>query len=231
MPVPDEAAAAAEFDRWAAAGRDASMARGHLHAALAVTADWAPGPQDAVLDVGCGNGWAGRMIVARGAGLGVGVDISPEMITRARAVEEGNAKMAYLVAPASRLPFHDESFDFILNVESLYYYPDPAAALAEWARLARPGARLGLVLDLYAESPGSLAWVDALDVGVHVLSIADVLRLVADAGFVEAWWRQTRPPGPPPDPDRFQPSRFVPSFAHAAALYEAGSLIVGARRG
>ena len=231
MPKPDIAAAAAEFDRWALAGRDASMARGHRHAAEAVTAGWAPGPEDAVLDVGCGNGWAVRMLVERGAGRGVGVDAAPEMIARARGLSADDARLAYHVAPASAIPASDGEFAFVLNIESLYYYPDPEIALREWARVARRGARLGLVLDLYLESPGSHTWIDALDVGVHLLSIADVVALVEGAGFAGVSWRQVRPPGPAPDEASFQPSRYVPSFAHALALFEAGSLIVEARRG
>ncbi|RME22338.1 MAG: class I SAM-dependent methyltransferase [Deltaproteobacteria bacterium] len=234
-----EKAAAEEFDRWAAAGRDESMARGHRDVTEQAVADWDLGPGDRILDVGCGNGWAVRMLVDRVAGvpeggppsgpIGTGVDISPEMIARARAATRGDPRFRFVVAPGDRLPFDDGEFSHVLSVESLYYYPDPAAALREWRRVASDGARLAVVIELYRENPGSLLWVDALDIDVHVLGTRELVEMAQAAGWREVRARQVRDRSPVRSREEFTPSRYWPDYAAYLAYREAGALVVSAR--
>lgn len=47
-------------------------------------------------------------------------------------------------ASADDLPFPDAGFDAVLCQQGLQFFPDPASALAQMRRVARPGARLGL---------------------------------------------------------------------------------------
>ena len=84
MAQPDEQSAAAEFDGWAKSGRAESMAEGHRGVTEAALDHWQLDESSVVLDAGCGNGWAVRWLVTRGAGGGIGTDISPGMIDRAR---------------------------------------------------------------------------------------------------------------------------------------------------
>ncbi len=224
-----ERAAAAEFDRWAQAGRGESMARGHRDVTEQALADWTPGPGDRVLDVGCGNGWAVRWLVERGAGHGAGVDVSSEMIARANAATQGDDRFSFHVAAGERLPFGDASFSHVLSIESLYYYPDPAAALREWRRVAAPGAHLAIVIELYRENPGSLVWVDALDVDVHVLGASQLVDQATDAGWRDVGWRQVQERSPVLSPDDFQPSRYWPDYADYLAYRQAGALVVAGR--
>ena len=44
------------------------------------------------------------------------------------------------------LPFRDAAADKAASVNSIYFWPDPAAAMAEFARVLRPGGRLVLCL-------------------------------------------------------------------------------------
>ena len=129
--TPNTAKAAAEFDRWAAAGRDVSMARGHRPQTEAAVADWVLGPDAVVLDVGCGNGWAVRMLAQAGAGRGIGIDASPGMIANAKGASTDAPQLEFHVSPGDVLPISAGSVSHVLSVESLYYYPDPAAALRE----------------------------------------------------------------------------------------------------
>jgi ubiquinone/menaquinone biosynthesis C-methylase UbiE len=225
-----EQAAAAEFDQWAVSGRAESMAEGHRNAAGQILDRWRLTAADRVLDVGCGNGWAVRWMLERGAGSGVGVDISGAMIERARALTDAGVPATFAVAAGERLPLDDASFSAILSVESLYYYPDPAAALVEWARVSRAGGRLGVMVDLFAENPAGPVWKEALDVEVHLLSEAEFRALAEAAGWrdVETWRViDSRPVTPE---SAFTPSRWYPTYAIYRGYREAGSLGITARR-
>lgn len=89
-----------------------------------------------VLVVGCGDGREAGLI-ARNLGadvVGVGLDW--------RRFDQAQAAPAHLVEmDAMRLAFADDSFDLIYSFHALEHIPDPARALREMRRVARPGAR------------------------------------------------------------------------------------------
>lgn len=86
-----------------------------------------------VLEIGCGTGLVlGK--VAPHASSAVGVDLSPGMITRAK--ERG---LEVLRASATALPFADASFDVVYSFKVLAHVPEIDVALAEAARVTRPG--------------------------------------------------------------------------------------------
>lgn len=106
---------------------------------------WAgPDPVDA-LDVGCGTGFFALLL----AGLGhraTGVDAADEMLSRARAKAAAAGLAAdFSSADAEDLPFADASFDLVIERHVIWTLPNPARALAEWARVLRPGGQLVLV--------------------------------------------------------------------------------------
>jgi len=230
MTRPDESAAAREFDKWADAGRAESMADGHRGITEAATEHWRLDAQSVVLDVGCGNGWAARRAVELGAGRGLGVDISPRMIDRAQAACQGDDRFAFAVSPAEQLPFADASVSHLLNVESLYYYPDPARALAEWARVTQTGGQLVVVCDLYQENEATHSWIDALDVDVHLLSAQQCVDMATAGGWqnVRAW--QVKDARPIKTEDEFTPSKYWPSYAMYRSYRETGALVVAGTR-
>jgi SAM-dependent methyltransferase len=225
-----EMAAAAEFDQWATNGRAESMADGHRDATEQILDRWQLTAADRVLDVGCGNGWAVRWMLERGAGGGSGVDISPEMIARAQQLTAAGIPASFAVSPGERLPFKDQHFSAILSVESLYYYPAPAAALVEWARVSRPGGRLGIMVDLFAENPAGPVWKDALDVEVHLLSEADFKAMATAAGWKDVQTFRVIDRRPVKTEAEFTPSKWYPTYAIYVGYREAGSLGITARR-
>lgn len=225
-----EAAAAAEFDTWAEGGRDERMADGHRWPTERILDGWAFDADSVLLDVGCGNGWAVRLGVARGAGRGVGVDVSAAMIRNARAATAGDGRFRFEVAGGAALPLPDGAVSHVLSVESLYYHPDPAASLREWARVARPGGRLGIMVELYAENPVSAAWQAALAVGTHLLGAEAWATMARAAGWRDVAWRQVRSPTPPKPPEAFEPSPYWPDYATYLGYHEAGSLLVEGQR-
>ncbi len=230
MAQPDANAAAQEFDKWADAGRAESMADGHRGITEAATQHWNLDAQSVVLDVGCGNGWAARRAVEQGAGRGLGVDISAHMIERAQASTQGDDRFAFQVSPAQSLPFPEASVSHLLNVESLYYYPDPAQALAEWARVTQPGGQLVVVCDLYKENEATHTWIDALDVDVHLLSAQQCVDMAIAGGWqhVRAW--QVQDARPIKTQAEFTVSKYWPSYAMYRSYRETGALVVAGQR-
>jgi SAM-dependent methyltransferase len=97
---------------------------------------------EAILDVGCGNGlYLGALRGRRHRGLMCGADLSPGMLRSARPLA-GAAPL--LVVDAQALPFADNSFDVGLMMHMLYHVPDRSVAIAELRRVLRPGG-VGLV--------------------------------------------------------------------------------------
>jgi len=115
-----------------------------------VQALW-PRSGDRILDIGTGTGWAARLAAWRGARV-TGVDIAPGMIAAAEALAEGlEPRPEFRVAPAEALPFDDESFDGVMSTYGVIFSDDPRTAVAEMARVLRPGGRLGLAT--WADDP------------------------------------------------------------------------------
>jgi SAM-dependent methyltransferase len=99
----------------------------------------------AVLDVGCGDGALAMAFRQRGAERVAGCDPDPQMIARASAeATRQQAKIGYVIAAAEQLPFGDRSFDIVSLITVLAFMPKPGLALAEIARVLRPGGRLVL---------------------------------------------------------------------------------------
>ena len=190
-----------EFNDWARAGKGESMERGHRPAGEQAI-DRMRLPTDArVLDLGCGSGWATRLMAEKARdGRVVGIDISDEMIELARKSSVDFPNVEFQVAGADRLSFPDRTFTHAFSMESLYYYEDTAAALREVARVMAPGGLFVAVMDLYSENRPSHQWIDQLKVPVQLLSIADYHALFRGAGFTHVADERLLDPTPvPPD--------------------------------
>ncbi len=108
-----------------------------------------------VLELGCGPGHLAMRLV-RDHGLDVvALDLDPAMVERASLGAQrlvGVPRPAFVVGDAAALPFADSEFDVVLSTLSLHHWTDPAGAIAEIARVLRPGGRV-LVWDIL---PGRL---------------------------------------------------------------------------
>ena len=104
------------------------------------------GPDDRVLDVATGTGLVARGLVARYRCSVVGLVQSRDMLAGARhalAAAPGLAARIDLVqGEAEHLPFGDGEFDHLTFTYLLRYVDDPAATLAELARVVKPGGRI-----------------------------------------------------------------------------------------
>lgn len=98
------------------------------------------GPDDRVLDVGCGTGETTRHLVPI-AGDVHGVDLSPDQLESAIGKPElGGA--GFVAADAQSLPYGDDAFDHVVSVGSIMYWEDPEAVLREARRVTRPGGSI-----------------------------------------------------------------------------------------
>lgn len=157
--------------------------------------------QDArVLDVGCGSGWATRLMAEKANhGSVIGIDIADEMVQLAAESSTSFSNIVYEVATAEELPFGDSEFTHVFSMESLYYYSNMVAALREIHRVLTDGGIFVTVLDLYLENAPSHQWIPTLKVPVHLLGIPEYRRLLNEAGFVNIKDERLRDPKPIPE--------------------------------
>jgi len=132
----DFAPLAREYDRWyqTPAGRDHDRAQKEDVKRLLRRGQ----AGEKLLDVGCGTGhWSSFF-----AGMGyqvTGIDIAPEMIDLARGAAP---ECSFQGADACDLPFEDASFDVVASMATLGFISDPAVAVWEMIRCAKPGGSL-----------------------------------------------------------------------------------------
>src|SRR5208337_3848001 len=132
-----------EFNQWAEQGRGEEMENHHISITEQTLALMDLKPGQRVLDLGCGAGWATRLM-AKSVGTGerpgqvIGLDVSDEMIRRARAGSTDYDNVMFVVGSAEKIPWDENFFDKVLSVESFYYYADQERALAELFRVMAP---------------------------------------------------------------------------------------------
>lgn len=182
-----KAAARRRFDRWAGSYERDRRSRFNAktqHEALEAL-NLRPG--DRFLDVGCGSGAAVRA-AAPVAEHAVGVDLSPKMISRAIELASGLANVEFVVSDSEALPFPDGSFTAVLCTASFHHYPNPAAALAEMARVLRLDGRV-VIADGVRDRPAAriadaiLRRVDRSHIRLYRTD--ELAALVGGAGFAE----------------------------------------------
>jgi ubiquinone/menaquinone biosynthesis C-methylase UbiE len=99
-----------------------------------------------VLEISCGRGGgANYMATTLAAGLVIGLDQTESALTFCRRRYDA-PHVHFVCGDATALPFADDSFDAVVNVEASHCYPDAALFFAEVRRVLRPGGRF-----LYAD--------------------------------------------------------------------------------
>src|ERR1051326_3656107 len=213
-----------EFNEWARAGKGESIERGHRPVGEQAIARMRVEANSRVLDVGCGSGWATRLLADYAFdGRVTGIDISDEMVELARDSSAGYKNVDFKVASAEQLPFETSEFTHAFSMESLYYYRNIPKALAEIHRVMKPGGLVVAVVDLYWENEPTHQWIDTLKVSVELLGIDDYRSLFIDAGFANI--RDQRIIDPRPVPDDYTSGSFK-SREDYVRYREEGSLMI-----
>jgi trans-aconitate methyltransferase len=103
------------------------------------------------LDVGCGTGVLTRTVLDLAEPSAVqGIDRSPAFIGHARA-HVPDPRASFSTGDAAALPRADASVDAVVSGLVLNFLPDPTAAVAEWHRVAVPGAVVAAYVWDYAD--------------------------------------------------------------------------------
>ncbi len=149
-----------------------------------------------VLDVSTGPGSNLPYLVARpDVGEVHALDISMGQLRHARAlVRRRGWRVPLYLANAEALPFRDATFDAVVHVGGINFFDDRARAVAEMARVARPGARVVIVDEkeraartydrtipgfrrsFATERPPVVAPVDLVPRGMEDIRLSDVWR-------------------------------------------------------
>lgn len=97
-----------------------------------------------IADVPCGGGLALRGLESAQELRFVGVDIDPKMLSRMRqkADARGLTMVETIAADMRELPFEDASVDRLYSFSGLHMINDPERAVAEFARVLKPGGSL-----------------------------------------------------------------------------------------
>ncbi|MGH2360050.1 MAG: class I SAM-dependent methyltransferase [bacterium] len=116
------------------------------------------GPQDTVLDVACGGG----IVVCAFAKVvrhATGIDLTPAMIERARALaaEQGLTNVSWKQGDVLPLPYPDGAFSLVTSRFAFHHFLDPTAVLAEMKRVCAPGGRVAVIDSEASPDPAKAA--------------------------------------------------------------------------
>lgn len=126
-----------------------------------------------VADVACGNGATLRLLAQRGL-LGVGVDLEPRAVARARGAVVGNAHA---------LPLATGAYDAVVCECAVSTFPDPARALAQMARVLRPGGALAMTDVLLRRDLAAPEVISAVDRLTTARTLPEYAALLEGAGL------------------------------------------------
>ena len=157
-----------------------------------------------LLDLGCGFGRHSYEALKRGAEV-VACDLARPELEQVRdlarlLVAEGEVDESVMAAPvqgnALGLPFDDDSFDKVIASEVLEHIDDDESALAELARVLRPGGRLAVTIPSWL--PESVCWKLSSDYHapavpgghVRIYRLRDVQRKLVAAGLEPGRWHR-----------------------------------------
>jgi ubiquinone/menaquinone biosynthesis C-methylase UbiE len=213
-----------EFNRWADSGKGESMEHEHWPITRPALEMMRLARDENILDVGCGAGWLSRSLArAVPEGRVVGMDISDEMIHRAREASLQFENLVFVVGGVDEIPWEANFFSKAVSVESSYYWPDPAKGMREIYRVLAEGGSAWIVINYYRDNPHCHQWGKLLAVPTQLLSADEWAGLFQDAGFAEV--AHQRIPDSSPNPEVYT-GRWFRDAKQLADFRREGALLV-----
>jgi SAM-dependent methyltransferase len=217
-----------EFNRWAERGRGEEMEESHLPITLPVLDLMAIEPDENILDLGCGAGWLARLLSERvPEGRVVGVDISDEMVRRARKNYVDLENTMFVLGGADEIPWDANFFTKAISVESAYYWPEPRAGLRELLRVLREGGSAWILINYYRDNAHCHQWGEHFATPAHLLSAEEWAGMLREAGFADVTYR--RIPDPTPTPESYSGRWFRDAVQFRDFRREGALLLYGAK--
>ena len=213
-----------EFNRWAQAGRGEGMERDHLPIVEPMLEMMDLRLDETIIDVGCGTGWLCRLL-AQWAPQGqvVGIDVSDEMIRRAREASTGFSNVTFLSGGVDAIPRETGSFSRAVSVESAYYWPSPADGLQEVHRVLRPAGSAWVLINYYRDNLYCHQWGALYAIPAQLLSANEWAVLFTQAGFPDV--KYCRIPDLTPIPDSYT-GRWFRDAEELRRFREEGALLI-----
>lgn len=110
-----------------------------------------PKPNSSLLDVGCGSGILIQKLLTLNRNLKLyGLDITPKMVEVAKKKFINNSSVKISLGSAIKMPYEDNSFDYVACASSFHHHPDPLLSVKEMIRVLKPGGKL-IILDMCIE--------------------------------------------------------------------------------
>jgi ubiquinone/menaquinone biosynthesis C-methylase UbiE len=129
--------------------RFARYSDGTLHKAL----DLVPDTDGQLLDVACGTGLFESLLRKHRPRMRItGIDLSPQMLERARERFVGDKQVQFMGGSAERIDAADASYDVLVCNNAFHLVQDAPAALREFHRVLRPGGR-AIIVDWCMDYP------------------------------------------------------------------------------
>ncbi len=146
-------------------------------------------PGQRVADIASGPGATARLLATEYGVLVDGVDVAAPVVARARAAADTvglTGRVRFHLGDAEAVPLPDNSFDALISECAFCTFPDKGAAAAEFARILRPGGRVGLADVTITEAglPDELTTLAARVACIaDARSLTDYTRILVDAGL------------------------------------------------
>ena len=213
------------FDCWVRTGKAAGMERRHKRLAELMLAQIDMSPTARVLDVGCGDGWAARLLADQlEDGAFVGIDISGEMIRTARRTCEHLDNALFAPAPAEQIPWAEDYFTHVLSIESAYYWPDIDSASREIYRVTAYGGSFHVLINYYSENSFSEGWDTETGLELHRLGRDEWAGVFRESGFHDVSTMQI------PDDSQISQGKSPKERTTREGLQRLGALYISGRK-
>ena len=145
-----------------------------------------------MLDIGCGGGATLQRLSKRSNGAQVyGIDISEESVKKAKKINKELLDKQVFVSQGSaeKLPYHDEKFDLVTAVETVYFWPNMPSCLQEGYRVLKQGGRFAIMVE--AINSDSM-WTNIVE-GMTVYTPEELQVMLNAAGFTLTKVYQKKP--------------------------------------
>ena len=218
-----------EFNQWADSGRSRGLEKRHWETTRQLIELMEIGEHDNVLDLGCGVGWATRVLAQKASRATViGLDLSDRMIVQARAGYRNPNNVFFVVADASGIPCPTGFFNAMLSVESIYYYPELGAAFSEVHRVLKPSGKAFFLIGYYKENIHGHSWAKHIDIPVNLLAADEYIAALKRSGFASATHRRII--DSTPLPEDWTPTHWFPSREDHQRFRAEGTLLLVAEK-